>query len=132
MSEKYIGTFALNPTPEQASFTQGTIFFDSTAAQMKVYDGMNWVAAYTGTLDNAGYESRLTALEEGGGGGGDLTLTSDGPIVIAPEEFLTSFPIGNAPWFGNTTTNFANSAGATLPSEWGDAFVFHSDFHDTA
>ena len=26
---------------------------------------------------------------------------------------------------------FANSAGATLPSEWGDV-CFHSDFHDTA
>ena len=101
--DTYLGSFSSDPTVDNDGdpLTQGDLYFNSTANEMRVYDGANWIAATSaGGVSLILYEYTATAGQTTFSGSDDnsatLSYTADNlqvvmnGIVLDPSDFTAT------------------------------------------
>ena len=101
--DTYLGSFSSNPTTDNDgdALVAGALYFNSTANEMRVYDGANWIAATSaGNVSLILYEYTATAGQTTFSGADDnsatLSYTADNlqvvmnGIVLDPSDFTAT------------------------------------------
>jgi len=101
--DTYLGSFSSNPTVDNDgdALVEGALYFNTTANEMRVYDGANWIAATSaGNVSLILYEYTATAGQTTFSGSDDnsatLSYTADNlqvvmnGIVLDPSDFTAT------------------------------------------
>ena len=101
--DTYLGSFSSNPTTDNDgdALVSGALYFNSTANEMRVYDGANWIAATSaGNVSLILYEYTATAGQTTFSGSDDnsatLSYTADNlqvvmnGVILDPSDFTAT------------------------------------------
>lgn len=126
--DRYLGTHASDPTVDNDGqpLVQGSLFFNSTANEMRVYDGGNWIAASSaGGASLLTYHYTATAGQTSFSGADDnansLSYTISNIIVVLNGVVLEE----GTDFTATDGTSVVLSAGATVSDEL-NVFAFKS------
>jgi hypothetical protein len=117
--DTYLGSYATDPTVDNDgdALTQGDLYFNSTANEMRVYDGGSWIAASSaGGVSLLMYEYTATAAQTTFSGADDnantLSYTIDNIIVT-----LNGITLDPSDYTATSGTSIVLASGAALNDE---------------